>query len=84
MERNVIVVFVARKLLQTLGVLGRDVGAQLHDHAALARVDQKRSLRVGSGRQPLLGKGRCDGEENCEECEQARHGGFLLCLSSYV
>ena len=64
-------------------MLGCDVVAQLHDDAALTGIDDERVLRVGTCRQALLGQGwdnggRGDGEENREESEQARHGGFLF------
>ena len=45
-ERHVVVELLARQRLEALGVLGREVGAQLDDDAAVLGVDQERVLRI--------------------------------------
>ena len=57
MERHAVVEFIARELLDALGMFGRDVGAQLDDDAALRGVDHQGVLRVGTGRQWLRKSG---------------------------
>jgi hypothetical protein len=50
MERNAVVEAFARQLLDALDVLGRQIGAQLDDDAALGRLDDEGVLRIGSHR----------------------------------
>ena len=71
MERHVVVKAFARELLDALGVLGRDVGAQLDDDAALGGVDHDRIGLVETGRQRLRDRGsradqRGDNGENSD------------------
>src|SRR6185437_2719108 len=57
MERHVVVKAVARELLDALGVLGRDIGAQFYDDAALGGVDDDRVCLVEVGGQRLGERG---------------------------
>ena len=56
-ERHVVVVALARQLLDALGMLGREVGAQLDDDAALGGVDHDRIRLVEIGGQRLRDRG---------------------------
>ena len=72
MERHVVVIAVARKLLDTLGVLGRDIGPQLDDDAALGGVDDDRIGLVEIGRQ-RLGDRRRDANQRGDEGKNSDH-----------
>ena len=56
-ERHVVVIALARQLLDPLGMLGREVGAQLDDDAALGGVDDDRVRLVEIGGQRLGDRG---------------------------
>ena len=56
-ERHVVVIALARQLLDALGVLGREVGPQLDDDAALGGVDDDRIRLVEIGGQRLGDRG---------------------------
>ena len=48
-ERHVVVKTFARQHFQTLGMAGRDVGAQFYDDHAGRGLEDQRILRIGSG-----------------------------------
>ena len=56
-ERHVVVITLARELLDALGMLGREIGPQLDDDAALGGVDDDRVLLVEIGWQRLGDRG---------------------------
>ncbi len=57
MERHVVVIAVPRQLLDPLGMLRREVGAQLEDDPSLGGVDDDRIRLVEIGRQRLRDRG---------------------------
>ena len=72
MERHVVVKAFARELLDALGVLGREIGAQLDDDAALGGVDDDRILLVEIGGQRLR-DGGSRAEQRGEDGENSDH-----------
>ena len=72
MERHVVVVALARELLDALGMLGREVAPQLDHDAALGGVDHDRIRLVEIGGKRLGDRGdRAD--ERGDECEDSDH-----------
>ncbi|MET4761001.1 hypothetical protein ABH970_001373 [Bradyrhizobium ottawaense] len=72
MERHVVVIALARELLDALGMLGRDIGAQLDDDAALGGVDDDGVGLVEVGRQ-LLRHRRHREQKRGKNCENSDH-----------
>ena len=78
MERHVVVIALARELLEALGMLGREVGAQLDDDAALGGVDHQRVLRIDAGGKfRRLREGGRRADERNDDGENADHGSLL-------
>src|SRR4051794_35343167 len=73
MKRHVVVVSLARELLDALGVLGREIAAQLDDDAALGGVDHNRIGLVEIGGQRLRDRG-ANANQRGDECEGSDHG----------
>jgi hypothetical protein len=57
MERHIVVKMVARKLLEPLRVIGRDIVAQFDEDASLRGIEDERVLWIQPGRQRLGGLG---------------------------
>ena len=73
-ERHVVVEALARELLDALGVLGREVVAQLDDDAAFFGVEQDGVLRIEAGRQfHLRERGAQGANERANDGENADH-----------
>jgi hypothetical protein len=72
MERHVVVIALARELLDALGMLGREVGPQLDHDAALAGVNHDRIRLVEIGGQRLGDRGSHE-EQRGDECENSDH-----------
>ena len=72
-ERHVVVEAVARQLLDALGVLRRDVVAQLDDDAAVFGVEQHGVLRIEPGRQLHLRESGRGADERDDDSENADH-----------
>ena len=71
-ERHVVVIAVARELLDALGMQGREVGPQLDDDAALGGVDDDRILLVEAGGKRLGDRGRGT-DQRGDEGENSDH-----------
>ena len=71
-ERHVVVIAVARELLDALGMLGREIGAQLDDDAALGGVDHDRILLVETGGKRLRDRGS-GADQRGDEGESSDH-----------
>ena len=77
MERHVVVEAVARELLEAFGMLGRQVGPQLDDDAALGGVDDDRILLVQIGGQRLGERGgRADQRDDDGENSDHENSGL--------
>ena len=73
MERHVVVIAFAGEQLDALGMLRRQIVAQLDDDAALGRVDDDCVGLVETGRK-LLGDRRDRADQRGKDCENADHG----------
>src|SRR5579883_1837133 len=78
-ERDVVVEAVAGELFDALGVIGREIGAQLDDDAALGGVDHDRVVGIDAGgqlrRRPQGGR---NAHERDQDGENADHGSSWL------
>src|SRR6202041_2700193 len=73
MKWHVVVIAFAGQLLQTLGVLRRDIGAELDDDASLGGVDDDGVLLVETGRK-RLGDGGGPAQQADENGEKSDYG----------
>jgi hypothetical protein len=74
-ERHVVIILVARELLDAFGMLGREVGPQLENDAAHIGIDDDGVLGIGTGRQLYgLRERRRSANQAGKNGEQSDHG----------